>query len=135
MLAGLFDHIFIINLPSRPDRLRELEAQLRVIGCSLQHPSVQVFPAVRPDSQGTFPSIGARGCFLSHLGVIKTAAERKYRRILILEDDCNFVNVPPEHLESLASELGRRDWAFFYGGALNTVQVEPSDDRSLAELA
>jgi len=33
----------------------------------------EFFPAVRPETAQGFPWIGARGCFLSHLAVLKSA--------------------------------------------------------------
>lgn len=115
MFEKLFDHIYVVNLPSRTDRRREMEAQLKQIGKSLEDPDVTLFPACRPDSQGPFPSIGARGCFLSHLGVLKDA-ETRGGNILILEDDValhdDFLRLAPNTLEN----LNANDWSIFYGG-------------------
>jgi glycosyl transferase family 25 len=89
-LLSASDHIYVINLPDRTDRRQEMERQLTKIGVSFTSPQVTLFPAVRPTDRGEFPSIGSRGCFLSHLGVLRDAAERGFGLILLLEDDVDF---------------------------------------------
>jgi GR25 family glycosyltransferase involved in LPS biosynthesis len=74
----------VINLECRKDRRAEMETQLRRIQWD-----AQFFPAVRPPDAGDFQSIGARGCFLSHLAVLKRAALQNDHAV-IMEDDLNF---------------------------------------------
>jgi glycosyl transferase, family 25 len=81
-----FEKIRIISLPYRHDRRREMRAQLRKVGLA-DDPRVSFFDAVRPDGPGPFGSIGANGCFLSHLRILEDAGGRS---VLILEDDCDF---------------------------------------------
>jgi len=100
-LLTLMDAIYVINLPYRTDRRAEIDVQLARAGLSLSHPKVHLFEAVRPDEPGPFPSIGARGCFLSHLGVLKDAAMRGFDKVLVLEDDADFMRAlvaPPRSL-------------------------------------
>lgn len=111
-----FDRIFVINLPSRADRRREMEQQLQRIGLSLQSPLVELFSAIRPEHKEAFESIGARGCFLSHLEVLRLARERRYARILILEDDVNFSPRFALQVGSCLTALRRQPWDLFYGG-------------------
>ena len=85
-----FQQIYVINLPHRRDRRLEMAEQLEKIGLSFDNPAVRLFAAFRPEDPGGFPNIGARGCFMSHLGVLQDARERKFERILIFEDDLNF---------------------------------------------
>ncbi|NIC41040.1 glycosyltransferase family 25 protein [Aquabacterium sp. A08] len=124
MWFELFDGIFVINLPARADRRREIDQQLRRVGLSLTHERVVLFPAVRPDAPGGFPSIGARGCFMSHLGAMRMAQARGMGNILILEDDCDFSKEVDELLPRLSSALQSLDWALFYGGALNRFEAQ-----------
>ena len=56
--------------------------------------------------------IGSLGCRDSHLKVISIAKERKYKRILILEDDIRFV-VNPNRLE-----FPNMDWDMLYLGGM-----------------
>lgn len=107
-----FERIFVINLAHRTDRRQQMEAQLAAVGVPLDSSQLTFFPAVRPDDLRGFPSLGARGCYLSHLGVLRAAAG--LRNVLILEDDLDFVDdfeLPP-----LPS-----GWGMFYGGARHAL--------------
>jgi hypothetical protein len=119
-----FQQIYIINLPQRRDRRREMAQQLKAVGMSFRDPCVRLFEAVRPDDSGPFPSIGARGAFLSHLGVLKDARDKNLSRILIFEDDLNFVPGFSSKIAAVVAALEREDWSFFYGGYVLTTQVE-----------
>jgi glycosyl transferase, family 25 len=112
----LFEKTFIINLASRADRRVEMQEQLLRIGLSLQSPRVQLFEAVRPEGAGEFPSVGARGCFLSHLEVLRQAVSQDLNSILIIEDDVNFSIDFPQRGAEVLSVLAKQDWAMFYGG-------------------
>ena len=96
------DKIFIINLDSRPDRLKNITDDLQ------KHSIVNYerFSAIRPtadmlnttykrylNKHAELPyRIGALGCMLNHIGIIKIAKEMNYKKILILEDDCEIIN-------------------------------------------
>jgi len=95
-----FDRIYLINLAYRPDRRRHALKEIKqVIGIDL--PQLQIFDAIRPGEEAGFPSIGARGCFLSHLSVLRQSLAAGHERILVLEDDIHFepsirdVSLPP----------------------------------------
>jgi hypothetical protein len=111
-----FDRISIINLPSRLDRRCETAAELTRIGLSFEDSRVDLFPAFRPSDKGEFPSIGARGCFLSHLRVLQRAVDDGIHRLLILEDDVSFSKMFILHPEAVINSLSSPDWAIFYGG-------------------
>lgn len=125
MWINYFDGIFVINLPTRADRRYEIDKQLKRIGLSLKHEKVFLFPAVRPDAPGGFPSIGARGCFMSHLGVLRMAQSSGMRNILILEDDCDFSKNVSTLMPCLVDALQQIEWGLFYGGALNSYESQP----------
>ena len=59
---------YVINLEDRTDRRAEMEQQLRRVGWQ-----AAFVAAIRPVDAGDFPSVGARGCFLSHLATLKQA--------------------------------------------------------------
>jgi glycosyl transferase, family 25 len=120
-LSDIFDCIYVINLPERTDRRDEIAEQLKSIGLAFDGDRVVLFPAIRPDSMGGFPSVGARGCFLSHLGVLKDANERGLGKILIIEDDFNFSNNFLTSFKYLPGDLIKFEWDIFYGGALNIL--------------
>ena len=107
-----FDAIYVINLPTRTDRREEMAMQLASVGLAFDSPQVTLFPAVRPTDAGGFESIGARGCFSSHLEALRATRGRK--SVLILEDDLDFV--PGMRVPPLPD-----DWGIFYGGAKHSV--------------
>ena len=115
-LATFFERIYIINLASRQDRREEMQVELQKIGLSLSHPAVQLFAAVRPSVRGEWPSVGARGCFMSHLSVLKDAEAKGYRNILIFEDDVSFIKGFKDRIDVTLKALGMSRWDIFYGG-------------------
>lgn len=115
-----FDIIRIISLPQREDRRSEMRRELARAGLA-GDPRIEFFDAVRPHSAGKFSSIGARGCYWSHVGVLEEAS-RLGSSVLIVEDDCDFVaNVRDQHLA-----VG---WQMFYGGyvAADVQDLQNSD--------
>lgn len=110
-----FDRVYIINLPHRADRRKEIEVQLKKVGLALNHPKVRLFDAIKPDAAGEFPSVGARGCFLSHLGVLKDAQLKQFKQILIFEDDLDLNKNFIEQSEKVLLSLTKNDWDIFYG--------------------
>lgn len=112
----VFDAIYLINLPERLDRRRELERELANVGLEANDSKLVWVRAVRPLEAGEFPSIGARGCFLSHLTCLQSAIEQGQRRILILEDDASFPKPRIASLKSAVGELPALSWAIWYGG-------------------
>lgn len=130
-----FQRLYVINLPSRPDRRREMGAQLAQLGLGFAHPLVELFPAIRPEDPGGFPSIGARGCFLSHLAVLKNAKARRLKRLLIVEDDLNFTADCSDRLPALVGRLATGDWALFYGGHVVDGPLETADPEGLLLLS
>ncbi|KAF0676492.1 glycosyltransferase family 25 protein [Profundibacterium mesophilum] len=119
-IAATFEHVRIISLPSRKDRRRDMTRQLARIGLVPGEGNVAFFDAVRCEEKGGWPTIGARGCFLSHLGVLQEARDAGARSVLIIEDDANFgpalLTATPESLRALGAE----PWDIFYGGQQDT---------------
>ncbi|SHI88834.1 hypothetical protein [Wenxinia saemankumensis] len=106
---------YVINLPQRADRRRGLEAELRRVGLSLSHPGVRLVAAIRPADPGPFTAIGIRGCFESHLAVLRLIAESAAPSGLIVEDDMGFHRAAEARLGTLLPGLGRTGWDIFYG--------------------
>ncbi len=111
-----FEKIYVINLPYRTDRKRQIEKQLNKTGLSLSDEAVVLFEAVRPDTKGKWPSIGAQGCFFSHLTLLKDAAQNGYQSILILEDDADWSEGFLSNATEVLDQLEALDWAFLHGG-------------------
>lgn len=128
-----FQKVYVINLASRADRRQEMEQQLAGLGLALAHPLVQLFTAIRPEEPGGFPSLGARGCFMSHLEVLRSARARRLERVLIVEDDLNFVPGFSRRIPALVGNLATSDWSLFYGGYLvDELPGYPGPDGLLA---
>ncbi len=116
MLNRYFKRIYIINLKSRGDRRREMAHELTRAGMSFDDSAVRLFSAVKPDDAGEFPSIGARGCFLSHLGILTDAEQSDVGPIAILEDDLELVEDFTIRAPAILDTLGEKSWSIFYGG-------------------
>jgi hypothetical protein len=124
-LIDTFDHIVIINLAHRADRRQEMAAQLARLGLSFDHPSVLRFDACRFDEPAGFPTAGTRGCFHSHLGVWREAAERGDKTVLLLEDDLDFGPDVETLLPAALEALDQQDWSHFYGAVLEWSPSTP----------
>jgi glycosyl transferase family 25 len=125
---GAFDAIFLINLPDREDRKRELERELRSVGLETDNPKLVWIRAVRPLDAGEFPSIGARGCFMSHLTCLRSAMDSGHSRILILEDDACFPKPRVGGLKGVLKKLEDPNWAIWYGGGHMLHDLSPGID-------
>jgi glycosyl transferase family 25 len=95
----------VINLEIRADRRIEMERQLASVGWTAEFVN-----GIRPEDRGDFPSIGAKGCFLSHLEVLKRGAGST---IILMEDDLDFAPEFAQRWDRLFSELPD-DWSIFY---------------------
>jgi glycosyl transferase, family 25 len=69
-LIDFFERVYAINLPYRKDRRSMIVEELKKAGIPLVPNKAEIFSAIRPDNAGEFPSIGARGCFESHLAIL-----------------------------------------------------------------
>lgn len=116
LLLDGFQRIIVVNLPERNDRRREMEQQLRAVGADPNDPRIRFFAAARPREVGDWPSIGARGCFQSHLEILRAAAADGLESILILEDDCDFTPRPTAMRAALVEQLADREWDLCYLG-------------------
>jgi glycosyl transferase family 25 len=109
-LLGYFDRVVVINLPERTDRRAGVERELARLGLARHADKVRFFAAVKPTDAGDFPSRGARGCYESHLAVLRQARADGLSNILIVEDD--FASSSQlERLQSrLLAQLARTPW-------------------------
>jgi hypothetical protein len=119
-----FSKVYVINLPSRTDRRRDTEAMFRRIGLEGWQDRVEFFPAVRPDSRGGFATLGARGCFMSHLGALKRMAASGAGDLLLMEDDLEIDRRFVADSAAIIRELDREPWDFAYFGHVLDDQPE-----------
>ncbi len=111
-----FDLVCVINLPQRTDRKREIVQELSRVGLWLAPGHIEVFPAVRPTEPAGFPTVGYRGCFMSHLNVLKKAKREKARNVLIIEDDLTVSDRFQQDQASLIEQLESQRWGMCYFG-------------------
>ncbi len=83
-MCDRIDAIFYINLDSRPDRRLQIEEELTKLNLH----TVFRLPAIEHP-------VGGLGCGLSHINVLREAKSRKFKNILIFEDDFT-LTVSPE---------------------------------------
>lgn len=118
-----FERIYIINLPTRPDRRRAVLADLAGASLAADDPRLRIFPGIRPADAGNFPSLGARGCYMSHLGILREATADGLGNVLILEDDLALEPAARLPQPQLLDALRQGEWDFAYPG-----HVEPCAD-------
>jgi GR25 family glycosyltransferase involved in LPS biosynthesis len=83
---------FVVNLETRPDRLDNIKFELDYIGWDYE-----VFKAVNRNSY--------MGCTLSHLGIINIAKERGYKRVMVIEDDCDVMPYAKSFIDDLEKQI------------------------------
>ena len=89
------DHVFFINLEKRQDRLDHILKEFERMQFSN--------PPERFDAIPT-EGFGILGCTISHCEVLKLAHERKYKNVLIFEDDFEFI-IPNEKWQQILSNI------------------------------
>ena len=116
--ATYFDHVYIINLPTRPDRLTSVLEELDLIGFSKAHDRISIPHAPLPDDPNGFKSRGVYGNFLSHLGILKEIKSGGLERALILEDDAIFLRSlrNAEVQARVISQVERYPWEMWFAG-------------------
>lgn len=115
-LLDQFDQVYIINLPQRTDRKRGIQQQFARIGLDFDDPKVNLFKAMRPESRGKWPTIGAKGCFFSHLNVLQHATTADYQSILILEDDADWSDSFIKQGHAILDQMSQIEWDILHGG-------------------
>ncbi len=118
-LIRAFDRVRIISLPDRTDRRMAVTQELQRLGLELDGQQIAFFDAIRPGTAGAFPSAGARGCFMSHLEVLRQARADGVNRLLVMEDDVMFTTpgeAPRRLAEELVNDLADDRWYLCYPG-------------------
>lgn len=116
-LNTYFDKIYCINLKNRTDKWAECLREFRKHGLEVER-----FCAVdgRKNYQSCGLSPGEAGCSLSHAKILEEFYNSNLERILILEDDIEFI-------ADLTTEFSKRiievpDWELLYLGGTHMEQ-------------
>ncbi len=115
-LIDFFDCVYVVNLPDRKDRRKKIIQELNKVEIPLVPNKTEIFPAIRPSSAQGFPNAAVRGCFLSHLNIIKEAKRRKLANVLIMEDDLVISKDFKIAQNSIVQKLHQTNWGFVYLG-------------------
>jgi glycosyl transferase family 25 len=95
------DRFFYINLDKRTDRRDEFLEEYRKM--NLPDDKLERFTGILDDNH---PSLG---CCKSHLSILKLAKEREYKKIIIFEDDFEFILGSSEHFHKNLNEFLKRE--------------------------
>ena len=109
-----FDAKYLINLPERKDRLQYVQRQFE--RHNLPFNEIILFKGVKCQDKGGFRSLGVRGCFLSHLGVLRDAKARGAEKVLVMEDDLGLCRDFFTYQERVAREMKTKPWDVAYFG-------------------
>lgn len=118
---SFFDKIYCINLDDRPDRWDLAQKEFESVGIK----NYVRFSAIKNTERGAF------GCRDSHVAVIRDAKMNDYKRILILEDDFNFINKDQDLFKKVLEQIGTINYDIFYLGA--TVERNMGRFRKITE--
>ena len=102
-----FDKIYCVSTPEASSRRLSCKSLCKKLNMSVD---IKIFPR--------HPEGSNRGCFESHISIIKDAHQHKYDRIIILEDDIIEGNVNPKIVDKIIQFLKANNWDLFYFGAV-----------------
>nr|WP_314899841.1 glycosyltransferase family 25 protein [uncultured Deefgea sp.] len=137
ILTDIVSRIYVLNLPERTDRKKEVAHALNHIGIHWQTNRVKCWPAIRPVDSNQFPSLGAYGCFLSHVAALQDARHAEQGWALILEDDAVFTSDFNTQLPVLAEVLASEQADLIYLGHCHVTgetDVTPGLNMSAAPV-
>lgn len=134
-IASTLGPAYCISLVSRPERRCFCQRQFVAEGID-----VSLFDAIVPTSAGRFPSLGAHGCYQSHMRVLAQGLKDCQRvgtdRMTIFEDDVLLPRSFSQIVLTVAPQLETLDWNFFYWGTQNNPPTTPVAGHDvLAEIA
>ncbi|HZZ42642.1 MAG TPA: glycosyltransferase family 25 protein [Tepidisphaeraceae bacterium] len=132
-LYDYFERIYVVNLPARSDRRQEMVRELGKIGWPVRGGKLEFFDACRFEERGEFPTLGARGCFMSHLSILREARSLGLKNVLVLEDDLMFTGALLAGEQKLVEELERVEWGMVHLGYRIPERDTTSETLELAE--
>ncbi|RIB14070.1 glycosyltransferase family 25 protein [Gigaspora rosea] len=113
-----FDHIYVVNLETRPDRRIKMDAMINALNLKVEY-----FPAISKDNHkildrfnnSTYMNSTHKACYVSHYMIYSSIIYNRYDSALILEDDVDIeLNITSimTHIHSLLPS----DWDLLYIG-------------------
>lgn len=131
-LNTFFDHIYCINLDKRTDRWKLMNDYFTKNGITVTRFSAvdgtKIDVSHLDHKKLKDKGLGAVGCSMSHLNIIKDAKENGYDKILIFEDDCifepNFIDIAYDVLMDLPD-----NWHMIYLAGMKRDAVTDITDK------
>lgn len=124
-INNYFDKIVCINLKRRPDRWSEMEIQFKKHGLNvLRIDAVDGNPMgwKTKSFAGKMSAFdGTMGCIASHVNIYKMAKQNNWKNVLVIEDDCDFI----DNLNQLFNESIKtlpEDWDLLYFGGIHETR-------------
>jgi GR25 family glycosyltransferase involved in LPS biosynthesis len=124
-INSFFDKIFYINLDKDIERNQNMISQFskfkinnyeRISGTIITEvPKFSFWRNFNKNGIDDKYILGSLGCRNSHWRIAKIAIERGYKKIMILEDDVNFIKDPNELLKKNADKINNWDMLYFGG--------------------
>lgn len=126
-LFAQFDHCYMISMATRTDRRQQIAKQLARYDLDFETLGIKIFDACRFDDADGFPSIGVRGCFNSHMTLMRRCADSG-KPMLVLEDDICFDFA---RIAEFADRPAAQNWDVLYLGYLyGPKDGQPKIDRA-----
>lgn len=116
-----FDHIYCVNLDARTDKW---------LICNVEFDKhelvVQRWPAAVGTALPRHPKLmpGEVGCLKSHEMILRDIIEQKYKRVLVLEDDVEFVPNVQNRFSDVVDMIPER-WDMLYLGGSHLNEPKP----------
>jgi len=124
-INNFFEKVYLINLKSRPDRLKISTEILNRYNIKFEiFEAIEGNPGIITESEVLNKKPGAMGCLLSHLEIIKLAKANKYKNILIFEDDVELIDNFNIEFNDSIKELPN-EWDMIYLGGSNANKNKP----------
>jgi len=120
-LNSFFDKIYCINLDKRKDRWAVCLQEFKKHNLKVER-LPGVVGKIRPP-KSDYMSGGRLGCAYSHLGALKKAVQHRYSRILVLEDDVQFVDDFTTKMQERMPHIPK-DFDILYFGGNNPQIIE-----------
>lgn len=102
-----FDAIYCINMLHRTDRRLLVSKEFLKVWILEK---IIFFPWI------SVPNNWHLWCFLSHILILKEASLKKYKHVLVFEDDVEFVCFDPLQVQEYINTLSAKNWDIFYFG-------------------
>lgn len=101
----LVGDIYYVNMERDVERRVKFEKQMRNLGLKAKR-----FVAVEPKTPEGHATIGAYGCKLSHINILKEAKRRGLETVLIFEDDAIFGIEFAADFPRIVEDLSKQPW-------------------------